>query len=90
MHICTCSGCKKIIRAPGWSETESVHAIRFNHTESDLLLAGASDRRIALYDLRTSKPLKMVLKILWVCVRAWFIKIRIMTRGEKKNNRRTE
>lgn len=51
------------LREIGWG-AESIHCIRFNQSEQNILAGAGSDRGVVLYDLRTGKALtKMVMKM---------------------------
>lgn len=40
---------------------DTIHSVRFNHIETNILAATASDRSIMLYDMRGSNPLRKVI-----------------------------
>ena len=47
--------------------SDSVTSVRFNPAEPDLLASAGSDRSIALYDLRSSTPIrKIIMQVLFV------------------------
>jgi hypothetical protein len=48
------------VRGFAWG-SDSVTAVRFNPAEADLLASAGSDRSIALYDLRSSTPIRKII-----------------------------
>ncbi len=46
--------------------SDSVTSVRFNPAEPDLLASAGSDRSIALYDLRSSTPIRKVIMQVWM------------------------